>query len=163
MTNRGGIDVDLRFPIAMRVRLNANEINKRVGNRVAAIVRRYARKGQRTDGAAMPVSPSDKDGRALWNTGRLVKSIGYRGGSVFAKGKRDDVGPSLRGRNAALLAVHIARRGPELNPMQVTEELRREGAKAAQKEIERQLSGRSRRSGLILEIKAGRSVSGRRR
>jgi hypothetical protein len=97
--------VTVKFP-KFNPKFNERPIIGAAARAAATIVRQTFRRGLGTNGASLGA------GR-FRNTGQLIRSIkgqakqrkGKWVGIVFATGFRGDIGASLRGRNASLLAV----------------------------------------------------------
>ncbi len=162
MTMDGGIEVDLsNFPLDWRLRLDSERIMRKVGNKVAARVRRRmkTRKGMRS-------------GQDLNNTGALIRSVKYdrREGVVRPSVRtRSDVSRRVRS-NYGLYRVHLSgkyrRIGYQrLEPMDALgtedpatwQDIEQLVEQAVAKEL------KSGRGGLVGELKRGAGLTTRRR
>lgn len=90
------------------------QLMRPVASKMATAQRKLMRAGRKPGGGAV-TSPAD-GGRPLRRSGQLIRSIKGRpvlsrkSGAqavVWASGTRDDLGASLKGRNAGLLAVQL--------------------------------------------------------
>lgn len=79
--------VDLRrWPLSLRVKINAEKLSRNVGNRLATKIKQRLRSGLEADGT--PIQAPVTGGKPLNRTGELIKSIRYRDGWVAASWQR---------------------------------------------------------------------------
>ena len=107
---RGLLTVDMRIPIALRLKLDSDRVARRVGNQAAKLIRKRLRRGQDGDGSPLP---QPKDGsKPARLSGRLIRDIRYhkREGRVRPTSRRrQDVGQGSRGARSSfgLMRIHI--------------------------------------------------------
>lgn len=75
-----------RWPMSLRVKINAEKLSRNVGNRLATKIKQRLRQGLRANGAAIPAPVTG--GQPLNVTGELIKSIRYKDGWVAASWHR---------------------------------------------------------------------------
>lgn len=98
----------------LELSFNEKRVMKKVASAIAKAHKKNLRKGKDSTGEAIKTPKAGN--KPLKRTGRLLKSIkGYTSikngrhiAIVGATGTREDLGSSLRGRNAGLLAVQVA-------------------------------------------------------
>lgn len=69
--------IDLsKWPISMRMKINAEKLSRNVGNRLATKIKQRLRAG--IDGAGRPLKPPMTGGQPLNRTGELIRSIRWK-------------------------------------------------------------------------------------
>lgn len=150
MPTRNGVTVEFT---GVDFRLDMDEAwhMRAVAREIAKAHKRKLRRGVDSRGRA--IERPDDGGRPLRQTGQLLDSIegfatksrGRWSATVGATGTRSDLGSSLRGRNAALLAVQVYGRRDESrrprNPtlMELSPDLLRVGVRAFDRAFDRGL------------------------
>lgn len=99
--------VDLNFPATIRLNLDGDEVEKRVGRKIATAVRKRIRKGLDAYGKPLPKPEFSKGkGRPFFDTGQMVRSIKFqrsrREKDAGSRTKISFVGPSTRPNRSEL-------------------------------------------------------------
>lgn len=150
--------VDVNFPsLDLGLELNERDVMRYVARQIAKRHKRNLNRG--VDAYGAPLKKGKDGGRALYDSGQLIRSIkGYPSKNeedrweavVFATGERSDLGAKLRERNAGLLAVQIygqqteSKRPRNPNMMALSPVLEAVGLKAFLQKVRKDLdSGRA--------------------
>lgn len=143
------LDVRLNFPVALRLRLEGDKIEKRAGQGVARVARKELRKGNQADGKPMP---KGKDGgEPLKDSGKLIGSVKYRpklGWVSPSTNRREDASRRAWG-NFGLMGIYLHTH--DTDPLALGDEAVKVAERNAQKEIDKQL--REGSGGLIADLK----------
>lgn len=155
----GMIEIDVDVPLPLALKLDADQIARYAGNRLARSIRARMRKGLDGDGSPLPMP---EDGTPGKDSGRLLKDIRYdkKTGTVKPESRRGrgdkEKGKTHRVRTSyAVMMVHIAS-GRWADPMG-TEDPKQQAK--LQKDIEMELQKQLNKGALV----GGRKTRGGRK